>query len=274
MFQYAFARALQAKIRQPVYLEIRRAYIKSFDDEDLTVKRDYGLNKFCITLKTINLENMRHWRFLRKQSIFEKIIFQLSKNGFYKYRFYTDKEQKYDYIISLLKVRCNAYIMGHFFNINYFKDIRKILLKEFHLKDKIRLDDSLKKIFTECDTVSVHIRRGDYLKHRTCLLYDTYYPQAMSYIESKIDAPYYLIFTDDPKWVTDNLRLKCDYKLISNGYWKDYEELYLMSKCRNNIIANSTFSYWGAWLNENCGKIVTVPKGWMPSIIPREWTII
>ena len=133
-------------------------------------------------------------------------------------------------------------------------------------------------------SVCIHIRRGDYVEdiitnqfHGVCNL--DYYYRSIEYIASKIKNPYFFVFSDDPLWVKQNLILKypCDY-IDQNFGKKDYEDMRVISKCKHNIIANSSFSWWGAWLNINPNKIVIAPKNWFKSkaintkdLIPESW---
>jgi Glycosyl transferase family 11 len=131
------------------------------------------------------------------------------------------------------------------------------------------------------NAVSIHIRRGDYLKTHwqssLNVIKDlTYYKNAVAHIESHVSNPAYFIFSDDMEWVKENLPLaNCTYVDHNKGK-QSYIDMYLMSQCRHNIIANSTFSWWGAWLNKNKSKIVIMPERWMndnecPGIFPQHW---
>ena len=95
--------------------------------------------------------------------------------------------------------------------------------------------------------------------------------RAMKYIASKQKNPVFLIFSDDIEWVKENF--VCPFKnlYISDMGFNNCEEMMIMSFCEHNIIANSTFSFWGAWLNQNEEKEVIFPKHWLPSIIPKGW---
>lgn len=98
-----------------------------------------------------------------------------------------------------------------------------------------------------------------------------YYAKAMAYVKEKISNPYLLVFSDDIEWVEENVDFQLEHQIISGQGYSDREELELMSMCRNHIIANSTFSYWGAWLDPNREKVVVSPRGWRPKIIPDTW---
>ena len=133
----------------------------------------------------------------------------------------------------------------------YFLSIKEIILKEFTLKDS-----TLTQSINLKDSVSIHIRRGDYVNnahHNLCDL--NYYHEAIKYIKSKINNPTFFIFSDDIEWVKENLKIDNAVYVSGSGI-KEYEEMILMSQCSHNIIANSTFSWWGAYLNKNYDKIV------------------
>ncbi|MPN39089.1 O-antigen biosynthesis glycosyltransferase WbnK [bioreactor metagenome] len=124
----------------------------------------------------------------------------------------------------------------------------------------------------------MHIRRGDYVNTYSNyyhILDDTYYLNAIAYIRDKCTNTKLFVFSDDIEWAQNN------YKDIENIIFvaqnKSYEDMYLMSLCKHNIIANSSFSWWGAWLNENDNKIVIAPKKWFKnekmknSILPKSY---
>jgi hypothetical protein len=125
--------------------------------------------------------------------------------------------------------------------------------------------------------ISIHVRRGDYLHqqyhHPICSA--EYYSQAIDLINENIPI---VIFSDDINWCKENI--KADFYIENN---KNYEDLYLMTKAKHNIIANSSFSWWGAWLNKNPDKIVVAPGIWfgegylhldLSDLIPEEWKVI
>ncbi len=165
---------------------------------------------------------------------------------------------------------------------SYFKDIKELILKEFSFKvpgDKNNTE-LIDKI-NGSDSVSIHIRRGDYLNDHWGKILGvikgaTYYHNAVDYITKKVVNPNYFVFSDDTPWVKENLRLKnCTYVDFNSGK-NSYIDMYLMSLCKYNIIANSTFSWWAAWLNKNEKKIVLIPERWIngkncEGIYPESW---
>jgi len=168
-------------------------------------------------------------------------------------------------------------IDGFFQSEKYFKHNREKILELFEPDNSIKeiIDQKYEKLLTK-RTTSVHIRRGDYLKfpnHHPFQGYD-YYSNAVNEVKSETDV--FLIFSDDIEWCKNNFKGD-EYYFIENE--KDYIELYLMSMCKNNIISNSSFSWWGAWMNKNQNKKVVGPKKWFGSsithstddILPLEW---
>jgi len=131
------------------------------------------------------------------------------------------------------------------------------------------------------NSVSIHFRRGDYVTnpltsqhHGVCS--NKYYQDAISLLKSKISQPHFFLFSDEPEWLKTNVSLQEPFRIIDNN--PGYVDLYLMSNCKHNIIANSSFSWWGAWLNNNPDKIVIAPHKWFnePGIntydlIPETW---
>lgn len=271
MFQYAYARALQEHVSEEVFLETDRLYRQYFENEDLITERAYTLDKMRITLRTIDLREEPCWRFLKRDNAVRKKIYQLSCEGKWKYRFVTDESRTNRYNEDLVfGIKNDSYIMGQFFCEKYFCQIKDVLWEEFALKKKPELDPELQYYLNMEKTVSLHIRRGDYVGLKLNLVFNRYYPYAINYFKKQLDKPFFLIFTDDVEWTEKNICLENSYIVSRKGY-KDYEEMHLMALCKNNIMANSTFSYWGAWLNRNPEKIVITPNGWMPSIIPQNW---
>ncbi len=162
------------------------------------------------------------------------------------------------------------YLDDHFQSEEYFKNIPRIIRSEFSLKES--LSEKLQPILEEIrksNSVSVHIRRTDYLtkQHRYVILNPNYYETAMKIISEKIENPLFFFFSDDIEWAKKNIPHSDNSVFLSN---QDYEDLYLMSQCKHNITANSTFSWWGAWLNNNSNKVVITPKKWLTDDSPTS----
>ena len=163
----------------------------------------------------------------------------------------------------------NSFLEGYWGNENYFNEIREILLTELKIKQEHQSDlfHFYKNEISQFNSVSIHIRRGDYLEVRNKSIFENldlqYYKDAIALIVSKIPNPKFYIFSDDIIWTKSHLPIEADHVYVNEANTlKDFEELILMSFCKHNIIANSTFSWWAAWLNTNVNKLVLQPKIW------------
>lgn len=175
-----------------------------------------------------------------------------------------------------------GYLKGYFQTRVFAQEIDKILREEFIFCQT--KDDKLKKIVQDLKTknaVAVHIRRGDYLdvsKMYGGICTEDYYREAINMIKANVEKPVIYFFSDDIEWVRDNFYEE-NARYITPQMFDDYYDwydMYLMSECKHNIIANSSFSWWGAWLNGNTNKIVIAPKKWvnadsMQDICPEDW---
>ena len=165
----------------------------------------------------------------------------------------------------------DRYYDGYWQNYLYFKDIYDSVSTAFLFKNQLDKKNLtlLNKINNGVNSVSIHVRRGDYLKHRLykdlCGL--EYYKKAIDYIINSIDSPVFFIFSNDIKWAKDNLQPFFNSNsaifVTGNEGVDSYKDMQLMSLCKHNIIANSSFSWWSAYLNINPDKIVIAPKIWI-----------
>jgi len=179
-------------------------------------------------------------------------------------------------------------LLGHkveeyFQEDTYVKHIEQHIRNEFTLRDPLskKAQDIRKKI-QSTTSVSIHVRRGDYVSNKETHAYHglcslTYYQEAMRHIAQEVVSPSYFIFSDDSAWAKEYLNVSGAI-FVSDFEFPDYEDLMLMSECKYNIIANSSFSWWGAWLNTYEKKIVIAPKKWFQasktseySIVPSSW---
>lgn len=169
---------------------------------------------------------------------------------------------------------------GYWQNQGYFIDIEKKIRDEFKFNNLLNENNTTyMQSIKSTTSVSVHIRRGDYLKDELlgglCSL--DYYKKAISKMRASLDAPVFYIFSDDLHWCREHLDFDASKFYISgNDGENSHIDMQLMSSCKHNIIANSSFSWWAAWLNENPNKIVIGPEKWTNhhdsnQIIPEQW---
>lgn len=177
----------------------------------------------------------------------------------------------------------DCYLDGYWLSEEYFKPIEQLLREEFSLQSPpASRNASMAKRIEQTASVAVHIRRGDFLETNGRVLELPYYGSAVESIRTRVSEPTFFVFSDDIEWAKDNLRLENRTVFVShNDYESCYEDLRLMAMCDHNIIANSTFSWWGAWLNDNPEKYVVAPEKWTPQvsasdtdIYPNSWQIV
>ena len=162
---------------------------------------------------------------------------------------------------------CNKpYFTGYWQTEKYFTKYKDDILKFFQFKcisgENIRIADDMQK----CNSVSLHIRRGDYLQSPNVggLCSEEYYKSAVDIIKSKVRNPHFYIFSNDPEWSQNFAKkLEIEYTIIKHNTGPNsYQDMYLISKCRHNVLANSSFSWWGAYLNQHDEAIKIAPRVW------------
>jgi len=262
MFQYATGRSLGLKYKIPVTLNTEYFINTPLGD----TKREYQLDLFNID---------KHIKIIDAENPIIKIIQKILQ------KFIGDRVSIFMTKL-LLSVKLPVYLNGFFQNEKYFNNIRHILVKEFTLVNKISAEaERIKHQLESSQSVAINVRRGDYLRPDNIKLYGTcdikYYNNAVTYIRNKMPNPLFCIFSDDQEWVKNEFKMS-NAIFAGNDTLKDYEQMYLMTICKHNIIANSTFSWWGAWLNQNPDKIVIAPRQWMVDktadeldILPKDW---
>lgn len=168
------------------------------------------------------------------------------------------------------------FIIGNFISIDYPETIKNTLFsKLLKIENMGRSNDELLNTIKCRNSISIHVRRGDYINLGWDLLTANvdYYNRAIKIMCSQIYNPIFIVFSDDPVWVKNNLLIPHDHIFVDwNNGEESYKDLLLMTQCSHNIIANSTFSWWGAYLNQNPNKMVIVPKEWAESKTDREIT--
>lgn len=274
MFEYAAGRALS--IRHSTNLEIDLYLLNK--NTKATIRK-YELDIFNIDV-------------ISSKSIINKIAVKCfgsikSKNIAYLFLrklgiFRDEKAQYYDNRFE--NIPDNTTLFGYFQNVKYFESISDQLRKDFTFK--IPLNDKNKEIRLKIEnntSISVHIRRGDYASNTSNLpiLDISYYKNAIESITSQIENPHFFIFSDGIEWVKENLDLSAlKHEFIDwNKNENSYIDMQLMSLCKHNIIANSSFSWWAAWLNINPDKLVIAPQKWYKGdtgtypdgFLPEKW---
>lgn len=282
MFQYAAARAVAYRNNTNLKLDI-----SSFKDYDL---RTYRLGCFAIIEDFAGDKDIKIFKPHIKQMI--SYTDNSIRKEFLPWHFQKIiKQRGFSYDSDILKVRRNAYLDGYWQSEKYFADIEDIIREEFTFKyEPAKKNQTLLLEINRTNSVSLHIRRCDYITNiKTFQTHGAlnleYYNQSLKLIGEKIENPAVFVFSDDIQWAKKNLKSEFPLCFVDyNGANDDYEDLRLMSRCKHHIIANSSFSWWGAWLSPNQNKIVIAPRKWFSDeqmkvrqkieIIPDGWVQI
>lgn len=274
MFQYATGRRMAHFNNTELKLDIT-----GYKNQVGITPREYMLHIFNIQE---NFASESEINKLKKNNFVQKILKKI--HPVFTNKSYI-KEKGHNFDPDILNIGDNTYLEGYWTSEKYFRDIEDIIRKEFTLKNKP--DEVNQKMICRiksCNSASIHIRRGDYVEdkktnqfHGVCAL--RYYLKAVALIAKKVKNPQFFVFSDDLQWTKQNLHLEFPYIYDDhNAGKKDYEDMRLMSECKHNIIANSSFSWWGAWLNKSTNKIVITPKRWFKDpliktvdLIPKSW---
>ena len=268
MFQYATARAVAIRNDGELLLDIRELFKPG--------QRRYSLSQFRIAARIADFSELPPTRH--------------SKIGYGLWYLFGSnprlvKERGLALNKNILTLGLGCYLQGYFQSEKYFVDCAQAIRQEFQFKSPPPNEINvilLKQMLSE-NSVSLHVRRGDYLTSSNFDIFakcsKNYYRSAISLIAKRTGSLVIYVFSDDPNWARDNLRFEFPMIVLDHNQGEmDYEDLRLMSSCRHNIIANSTFSWWGAWLNRNPNKIVIAPRVWFApgiddnlDIIPPYW---
>lgn len=283
IFQYAAARSLSIRHRTSLKLDIE--YLRS-NDQKIT-KRQYCLDNFNITAEIANPIEVAEISGIRPTLIANLSVRLRNIFGLSKFTPNPVRETGFPFDPALLDSPDQSYLVGYWQSEKYFSNISGILRNELSFKKQPTAKNLAiaNKMATE-NAVFLHIRRGDYVSHPdvaklngTCD--QAYYEHALAIVADKVDAPVLYVFSDEPEWVRQNMRFPFPATVIDhNGQDEAHEDLRLMSLCKHAIIANSTFSWWGAWLIDSQDKVVVAPRKWFADpdidtsdVIPDRWLL-
>lgn len=261
LFQYATGRQLAHLNNAPLYLDT--AFINANLQQQIWKYELGAFNISGIIADDKLLQTFHGSSFSSKERLLTNLI-TLGKNKKYKFDEYGFNEQ-------VLNLRGNYYLRGFFQSEKYFKGIANILREELSVKEEfIPADNLLLDKISNTTSVAIHIRRGDYIRNLSTmnahgLCSKDYYTKSIEYIKRELgDDVHFFFFTDDEEWINREMNWEINCTIVSGK--SCVEDFYLMSMCKHNIIANSTFSWWAAWLNPHQDKKVVMPKHWANNI--------
>ena len=276
MFQYAAGRALALSTNQALFVDVR-------DYASYALHNGYELDRVFNVPAEVATDEIVHdllgWKAsaLVRRLLRRRALFWLRGNEYVV-------EPHFKYWPGILNVGTNCYLCGYWQSERYFQPFSDVIRKEFAFRSPVvgRNQDLAQQI-AGCQAISLHIRRGDYVSDRKTsqlmeVCSDFYYRAAIRFIADRVEQPVFFIFSDDLVWAKQNLHLAAPHVFVEhNSGSESYRDMQLMSLCRHHIIANSSFSWWGAWLNPSTNKIVIAPKKWFAGptdtsdLIPSGW---
>jgi hypothetical protein len=274
LFQYAAAKSLARRNDTEVVLDI--GCFETYKLHKFSLQH-FNVRKTFASSRVQKLVRKDHEPYTFSERLFNRLL--PLKIDLYE-------EPYFQYNPDFLKLkRKEICLVGYFQSEKYFKDIESEIRKDFKVITPLSPKTAaMKKLMDTCDAVSLHVRRADYVTndhtnsvHGTCD--GNYYNKAVDYIKSKETTPVFFVFSDDIAWAKENIVTGAKTHFVDfNDADTNYQDLYLMSNCKHNIIANSSFSWWGAWLNGNKNKIVIAPSRWFNNspydesdVVPENW---
>jgi hypothetical protein len=275
LFQYASAYSLSRRLNQPLQLDT-----SFFPEQTL---RGYKLEFLNIELKDIASKLPFPIELLKNKYI-NKAFRKLHSTIPLKKPVYL-LENKSDIVDEFFAIESkDVYIDGYYQSEKYFKEYRDSIIKQFSInyEESTEYHEILNEIVST-NSVAVHVRRGDFLKAQYnynsnhYLLSEQYYFNALEYIDSILVNPTYFWFSDDIEWVKRNFSERINFRFVTMRTPNaDIDELMLMKNCKNIIAANSTFSWWASWLNDNPEAIHVCPEKRYgnANMIPDDWVKI
>lgn len=273
LFQYATARALALRHGAEVKLDL-----SGFESYGL---RRYELDTYPIAAGIATPEELAVIDAGRPASgLLGRVLARLRPRPAQHYR-----EPHYHYDPELARQPLPILLDGYWQSERYFIDAADVIRRELTPRDALEPNNAaVAAEIGEVNAVSLHVRRGDYVSnahtnayHGICSL--DYYRAAVAQIREKVAEPYLFVFSDDHDWTRENLKLDLPTTyVVANAADRGFRDMQLMSLCQHHVIANSSFSWWGAWLNPSPTKIVVAPATWFATgandtkdLVPAGW---
>lgn len=271
MFQYAAARALADRLRTELVLDVRQ-----FSHYSLHA---YGLERFSVRARAASSSELARW------PEWIRLPCRLATAMGVRMRWYVEPRFAYDR--AWQSQRDNLLIEGYFQSEKYFSEIASRLQADFTPRAALSASNAaIAAMARDCESVMIHVRRGDYVSnantrnvHGVCS--PGYYESAIRMLRERLVAPRFFVFSNDMAWARANLPLGKDALFVDHNADAPEVDVHLMAQCRHHIIANSSFSWWGAWLGTGAAQIVVCPSPWFDDLrlsasdlIPSHWICV
>jgi hypothetical protein len=276
MFQYAAGRAISLSREVPLRLDIT-----GFANYEL--HQGFELQRIfdcaSVIASKADVRTILGWQ---SSPSIQRLLLRSGLTAFRHEEFVV--EPHFHYWTGIKNVPSDCYLVGYWQSEKYFCEITAQIRKDFAFVQPMESQNTeLAQLITSVNAVSLHVRRGDYANnpattsvHGLCPL--DFYRAAIRYVSERVAQPHFFIFSDDISWVQENLKIDFPHQHVKHNLGAaSYNDMRLMSMCKHHIIANSSFSWWGAWLNPHPDKLVIAPKQWFANkndvrdLIPQGW---
>ena len=260
MFQYAAARSLSLKLN--ARLKLDTSFLSDHSPHEHFTLRDYELDIFTFPQPIATQKELdKFFKIPFSGKRFDKL--QQSLNHYHIFR-----EKHFHFNRDFFNQGKNTFLDGYFQSEKYFKMFESQIRQDFSFNCQLNeYNQKMIDLIQHTNSVAVHFRRKDYISnpitnkaHGVCSM--EYYKNALQIIEKNVSNPSFFIFSDDIAWVKENWKFNFPVTFIENQNVQSSVDLYLMSTCKHFVIANSSFSWWGAWLSVNKNKNVIAPIKW------------
>ncbi len=281
LFQYALGRRLAWERGLPLLFDLSSLSLKSQRSY-----RQYKLDHFQVQGRPASDQDLQEFHRGSQPRPVRRLASMVQRLLPY-YRRAVIQERNLRFDPNILRAPSRVLLRGYWQSERYFQPVRPLLLEELHVRDA--MDPINRRWLDEIragNSVSVHIRRGDYVENQAIremhgVLPLSYYQQAMRAMESIVQSPHYFVFSDDAAWVHEQWTAGNNLTIVDhNNFEHDYFDFALMAACHHHVIANSSFSWWAAWLSDRPEKQVFAPRRWFQSdldsrdVIPAGWNLL
>jgi hypothetical protein len=272
LFQYAAARAMALKAGASVKLDL--------SEFDTDILRRYELGSYAIAAVPASSDDLAAITTPAPTGLVSNLKVRLrgAKQSHYR-------EAHFHFDPNVMRQRLPLYMDGYWQSERYFRDVADTIRRDLTPRDPLEPENAaIAAQINRTNAVSLHVRRGDYVTnavtnayHGVCSI--DYYRAAVAYITTHAPDPYFFVFSDDLAWARENLVIGHPTTFVeANPPDRGFRDMQLMSMCRHHVIANSSFSWWGAWLNPSNDKIIVAPARWFAQdkkntddLLPAEW---
>ena len=276
MFQYAFGRATAKRLGTQLLIDST--------DSTLSIHNGFELARiFNIQATEVTKEDMQEVLGIFRYGLVRKALKVTGLRKLLKSTYI--EEPCFHFEPEMLSIPDNSFIKGYWQSEKYFTEIENDIRSDFTFNLPLSpRNEEIAKFIDQSNSVSLHVRRNDFVKnpdinsfHGLCSL--EYYNAAIRYIACRVEHPIFFVFSDDLNWVKSNLIIDFPCEFIGHNQGiESYNDMRLMSLCKHHIIANSSFSWWGAWLNPNTSNLTVAPECWFADprldtcdLLPADW---